>query len=809
MRRLDVLLQRLGEVNLKLKPSKCVLLQRQVSFLGHIVSGQGVATDPKKLKLVNEWPTPVNLRQLRGFLGLSGYYRRFVKGYAEITRPLNQLTKKDQPYVWTEECEEAFRKLKSALASPPILSLPTEDGVFILDTDASQYSIGSVLSQVQDGMEKVIAYGGRTLGRNEVNYCITRKELLAVVHFTRMYRQYLLGRKFTIRTDHVALSWLQRTPQLIGQNARWLEQLGEYDYVIEHRRGHSHGNADAISRHPCLRKPGCTACHPELGEIMCAAVTEPLEERAQCDTPEDMLGWSVEDIGKAQRSDREIGFIINLLERSTDKPDWSMVEGQSSKVKSIWHEWDRLALVDGLLFRRWTGLNGEPNRRQVFLPEEYRSDFIKKAHSGATGGHLGRKKTEQQVSARAYWPGWRTDVAAEVMKCEPCAQYHRDKAPRQTLLQPFSAGEPFEVISVDITGKHPKSTKGNEYIVTVMDIFSKWGEAIPVRVHTAPVVAKVLMDHVFSRFGMPRRLLTDQGKEFESELFRELCVHMEIEKIRTSPYRPSTNGCVERFHRTLNAMIGKVVQHDQRNWDEKLPSIMAAYRAARHESTGYSPNFIMFGRENRAPVDIVLGDIPQEEQHYYSYNEYVAQMQERWRECYAAAREHLEVAAERRKKDYDIKVKMRKFNVGDWVYYFYPRRYVKRSPKWTRNYDGPFLVVDIFPPSDYVIQRSKRSTPQVVHGDKLKFCHGETPRSWLQGQSPEDEGDMPSESSFEAASQPLGQSSAAAPKERAPLSRRKAARKKRIRPQEEDMTEECQRSKRDRRVPKKFTDYVL
>ena len=248
-------------------------------------------------------------------------------------------------------------------------------------------------------------------------------------------------------------------------------------------------------------------------------------------------------------------------------------------------------------------------------------------------------------------------------------------------MKPFNAGEPFEVVSIDITGKHPKSAKGNEHILTVVDIFSKWAEALPIRVHTAPVVAKVLMDHVFSRFGMPKRLLSDQGKEFESELFQELCKRMDIEKIRTTAYKPSTNGCVERFHRTLNSMIGKVVHSNHRDWDERLPSIMAAYRAARHESTGYSPNFLVLGRENRAPLDIILGDIPEEKEYYNSYDEFVSQMQERWRESYSTAREHLETTAERRKKEYDVKVKSKQFNIGDWVYYFYPRRYTKKNPK--------------------------------------------------------------------------------------------------------------------------------
>jgi len=214
-----------------------------------------------------------------------------------------------------------------------------------------------------------------------------------------------------------------------------------------------------------------------------------------------------------------------------------------------------------------------------------------------------------------------------------------------TPLRPFNAGEPFEMVSVDITGKHPKSSKANEYIVTVVDIFSKWAEAYQVRTHTAPVVAKVLIDNFFSRFGMPRRILTDQGKEFESILFKELCEKMGIQKIRTSPYQQSTNDCIERFHRTLNSMIGKVVQYDQRNWDECLPTIMADYRAAKHESTGFSPKRMILGRNNSAPLDLILGDIPGEENRCEKYGDFVYERLQRMKECYTTAREHLKEAA--------------------------------------------------------------------------------------------------------------------------------------------------------------------
>lgn len=741
LERLELLLQRLEEVNLKLKPSKCNLMQKSVTFLGHVVSGDGISTDPEKISLIREWPEPATLSQLRGFLGLTGYYRKFVKGYTNIALPLNQLMKKNQRFVWSDGCRVAFQQLKEALTTQPVLALPNDEDTFILDTDAADASIGAVLSQVQSGQERVIAYAGRSLNRNELNYCVTRKELLAVVHFTKYFRQYLLGRKFIIRTDHAALAWLQKTPEPIGQNARWLELLGEYDFKIQHRPGRCHANADAVSRHPCLNKPSCSACHQDVTKF-CSAVnvtSEPKSNQvdqlvATAEVHEDIpegMSWSRQEIAEAQQEDADIGIIIKCMKRSAVKPEWNEVEVQSANTKVLWHEWERLVLHENILLRRWTSIDPFPHYTQIVLPRKYRSEFIRMAHEGMVGGHLGRSKTEDQVRRRAYWPGWRSDVATQLKKCVQCVQYHRGKPPKQTPLQPFLAGEPFEIIAIDVTGKHPRSSRGNEYIVTITDLFSKWSEAYPVKVHTAPVLARLLVNNFFSRFGTPKRILTDQGPEFESQLFHELCASFGIDKVRCSPYKPSTNGCVERFHRTLNSMLGKVISQNQRDWDEKLQHVMAAYRAAKHESTGFSPNRLIFGRENAAPLDLVLGETFADQEHYHSYDDYVAEIQDRIRKAHILARQCLSSAAERRKNEYDVRVKSSNFVAGQWVWYLYPRRRVNENPKWNRHYQGPFLITAVIPPSDYVIQRTRRSVPQVVHGDKLKACYSVTPESWL------------------------------------------------------------------------------
>src|SRR6267154_942659 len=194
--RMRILLDRLRRANLKLKPSKCHLLQRRVNFLGHVISEGSIATDPEKIEQVRTWPRPRDVTEVRSFIGLASYYRRFIKDFGQIAAPLHALTGKHSRFCWTEACEVAFEELKSRLISSPILAMPTDSGEYRLDTDASNYAIGAVLSQVQNGEERVIAYASRTLSQPEKNYCVTRRELLAIVYFTKQFRSYLLGRDF-------------------------------------------------------------------------------------------------------------------------------------------------------------------------------------------------------------------------------------------------------------------------------------------------------------------------------------------------------------------------------------------------------------------------------------------------------------------------------------------------------------------------------------------------------------------------------------------------------------------------------------
>ncbi|GFW14943.1 retrovirus-related Pol polyprotein from transposon 17.6 [Trichonephila clavipes] len=244
-------LQKLKEANLKLSPSKCHLFRREVTYLGHIISAEGVRTDPDKILAAKDWNCPMDVHQLWIFLGLCTYYRKFVKNFSTIARPLHKLTEAKQKFLLTVDCNKAFNKLKDALTSAPILAYLEIGKQFILDTDASHESIGAVLSQEIDGQERVIAYFSKCLSKPEENYCVTRKELLNIVKALEHFLPYLYARRFLLRTDHASLTWLLNFKNSEGQIVRWIQRLQEYDVEIRHRKGSAHGSAATLSRRPC------------------------------------------------------------------------------------------------------------------------------------------------------------------------------------------------------------------------------------------------------------------------------------------------------------------------------------------------------------------------------------------------------------------------------------------------------------------------------------------------------------------------------------------------------------------------------
>ena len=432
LERVRQVFSRLRVANLKLHATKCCLFQKRVAFLGYVLSEKGIDVEEEKVAVVRDWPPPRNLSELRSYLGLCSYYRRFMKGFADIAAPLYKLQKKNAPFVWGKPQQDAFDRLKEMLISAPILGMPTDTGQFYLDCDASDVGLGAVLSQNQDGAEVVIAYASRTLSRPESNYDVTKRELLAVVFGLKVFRQYLLGRNFVIRMDHSALQWLRQTPEPMGQLARWLTFIKQYRFEVVHRPGAKHGKADGLSRRPNAHE-GALSARGDADDV-------PQHNRSECDAPSEVLqvrgatstadaqpdGLIVPDgtgvfgsagkhshdsdptgstLAEQQQQDVDIGYLVRLRLTQTQPPLIQELASQSEAAKELAAQWNQLEVHDGLVYRRWARQSDKNDVLQLLVPVAARKDFLKRTHAGMTGGHLGIKRTLDQVRRRAYWRG--------------------------------------------------------------------------------------------------------------------------------------------------------------------------------------------------------------------------------------------------------------------------------------------------------------------------------------------------------------------------------------------------------------------
>ena len=637
--RLKQVFTRLIQAGLKLKPKKCVLFQKKVAYLGHIVSDAGVSPDPSKVEAIEKWPTPSTVTEVRSFLGLAAYYRRFVKDFATVASPLHKLTEKGRQFLWSDDCQTSIEALQKCLITAPILAYPNAEEPFILDTDASNFGIGAVLSQKIEGKERVIAYGSRCLSKAERRYCVTRRELLAIVYFVKYFRHYLYGRQFLLRTDHGSLRWLFNFKEPEGQVARWIETLSTFTFDIEHRPGKQHGNADGLSRRPCKQ------CGQEGAELVCLVQSEEADVPARTvqtapETEHWIDGWCHETLRTNQEEDPDIGKVLKMKEASPSKPQWKVVSAENEAVKAYWFLWSQLHIKNGVLYKLWEEETSPTGHWQLVLPTVMREQVMQMLHDHKCAGHLGQHKTLARVRMRFYWYKLKDDVNNWCKQCEVCAKKKMPIPKGKAKLQQHIVGCPLERVALDILGPLPRSSRGNRYILVVADYFTRWTEAYPIPNQEATTVARRFIGEFVCRYGAPLQILTDQGAQFQSQLFAEMCQLLNIDKTRTSSYHPQTDGLVERFNRTLTSMLSHFVNDHQRDWDDHVPMVMMAYRSTSQETTNISPNRMMMGREIRLPIDLLFGNPPDEPVQTLE-TEYIQDLQERLHLGHEWARVHL------------------------------------------------------------------------------------------------------------------------------------------------------------------------
>ena len=476
--------------------------------------------------------------------------------------------------------------------------LPDPSRQYILDTDASNEAAGAVLSQIVEGEERVVAYYSKTFSPPQRNYCVTRRELLAVVMAANHFRPYLYGQDFCLRTDHASLLWLYKRTEPSHQVARWLESLAEFRFQLEHRAGAKHGNADGLSC--CVDCPQCTRIEDRDGG--------PTREELATGRPQVTaisLTPTISDAELEQLQQVE-GSPIAVTRQSVMTgvaPDPLLVETSDSELTRLLALLPRMEVRGGLLKIR---SQEEPDGKwKVVCPKTLRKPVAWEAHRQ---GHTGIDRTLRRVQADWFWPGMTADIRRLVSSCEACqAAKHSNPVPNKNR-QRLQAGRPWQVLSIDLVGPLTPTPRGNTSILVLSDHFTRWRDALPVQNGSAETIAEILEERVFCYLGVPERIHTDQGAQFESRLMAELCALWGVRKSHTTPYHPQSNGVVERGNRDLGDMLrSMLIGKDEEDWDLLLPQIMRTIRASPHKQTGETANFLMLGREVRLPEHLMYG----------------------------------------------------------------------------------------------------------------------------------------------------------------------------------------------------------
>ena len=746
--RLDIVLGRLASAGLKLKPTKCDLLKKSVTFLGHVVDQKGIHTDPAKVEKIVNWPTPVDLTSLRSFLGLASYYRKFVRSFAAIASPLTELSKKNIEFSWDEKRDEAFRTIKDAIAQSAALTFPTKDNdEYILDTDASAFAIGGVLSQIQNGVERPLAFGSRCLNDAERNYCVTRRELLAVVYYiTKEFRHYLLNAKVRVRTDHGCLIFLKTLKNPCGQMARWMERLAPFEWTIEYRPGPKHGNADALSRRLC--DSSCRQCGKTLSReesnVRCLMAMPKGKRRhvyrkykRRCDDLRNVIrlrgSWDKDNLVHDTREDS----VLSVLLTWKSKPAWEVVSALSDELKFYWSVFGNWKQdKEGLLWYRWVNKSSSTFTYKLIVPECRQQDVLSHCHDSPAAGHFGEKRslfTLQRLPV--FWYKFKDHMRLYCKTCDDCLRCKPLSRKGRAMMSSFQVGEPLQRMGIDIAGPFHVSSSGNRFIMVVMDYFTKWAELIPIPDHTAETCARELVLKVFTRIGIPRILHSDQGRDFLSKLFAETCRLFQVERTRTTPWRPQSNGMVERLNRTVASTLKHYIHENQSDWDTWLPMVAMAYNGSIHSSTGYSPYYLMFGRNMLMPLELIMPTpdeecVPKDSED--SVDHFLRRLLTTMRQVFQLVRMNLGRALDLQKKQYNKKHWPKHFYTGQGVWLYNPRRKVGRTPKLDSGFEpNPYAVVRIIGGVLCEIQQSPRSKARIVHCDKLEPVRGPYDGRWV------------------------------------------------------------------------------
>lgn len=663
---LEEVLRRLSDANITISWDKCQFCRKEMRYLGYVVDARGLQVDREKVAAMLELPRPQTVKEVRRVVGTFSWYRRFVPEFASIVAPLSALTKKNRKFVWTSECEESFRKIKERLVEAPILSCPDYSLPFSVQTDASAYGIGAVLTQPHPTGDRVICYLSRSLSKLERNYSTTERECLAVIWAIEKLRPYIEGIHFEVVTDHYSLKWLQHLKDPLGRLARWSVRLQQFDFSVTHRRGKDMVVPDMLSRSVPLIN---------LVDVQKANPRDPVA--------------TVPD-NSASHSDKWWKKMVEAVANTPLKfPTWRLTNGQLYKYVK----------------QDYPALTPHGECWKLVVPKKERIATLRSAHDSPLAGHMGVYKTYARLAEKYYWPKMRSDVASFVRRCSLCMAHKPDhRTPKDMMVSHAKPSRPWEMVSTDLMGPLPRSLKGMTYILVVTDYFSKFSMVFPLRNSNATTVIKNIEENVFLVFGVPRVVLCDNGPQFRGKEFRKFIDNYKCKVKWNANYHPRANP-TERQNATIKTMLAIYVHENHRTWDQELPKLACALRTAKQETTKLTPYFINFGRNMcLSGADYDSLDPPSSE---LETTPDPITRNESFKTMFADVKRRLELAGKKTVERYNLRRRLEEYLPNQLVW---RKNYVLSdaakyfTKKLAPKYLGPFQIHKRISPWTYVLR---------------------------------------------------------------------------------------------------------